>query len=111
LEETQCDSKLNCVFQMLSHIINSSSAKRKWHSEYTHNYGRKNIIEDCEDISLELGLYYIYIEFSINCYLSSCIQLQSAMSIKNKSTQNWHKNLFKKEKKSKTQKDARAAGR
>jgi len=67
MEETQCNSKLNCFFfQKLSRIITSSSAERNCHSEYTHNEGHK---EDCENISLELGLHDIYIVFNVNCYL------------------------------------------
>jgi len=52
---------------MLSRTITSTSADRN--SEYTHNEGHKDIIKDCEDILLELGLHYIYIVFNVNCYL------------------------------------------
>ncbi len=58
-----CNYKLNCLFQTLSHPTTLSSAQRNCHSKYTHNDGHKGILEDCKDISLELGLHYIHFRF------------------------------------------------
>jgi len=69
MEETRCNSKQNCVFQMLSRTITSSSADRN--SEYTHNEGRKDITK----------IFYWNLVFitSVSCSTSiviySCIQL------------------------------------
>ncbi len=55
MEETNCNFKFNCEFHMLSHSISALSAQRNCHSvtPNTHN-------NELEDISLELGLHYIY---------------------------------------------------
>jgi len=64
MKETQCNSKL-CI----SDAVTYHKIERNSHSEYTHNEGRKDIIEDCENILLKRGLYYSYIVSNVNCYL------------------------------------------
>lgn len=58
MKETHCNSKLSCLFQMLSHSTTSSSEEKK-PLNYTKIH--KASCEDCENISLELALpYYLF---------------------------------------------------
>lgn len=61
MEETDCNSKLNSVFQMLSNPTASSSTERNCHvtPKYTHNDGLKGIVWGLSVNIFHLNLVFI----------------------------------------------------